>query len=128
VVIGVGFPWTYFPTMCTKQVSLCVCLYVGLCVHVCSLTTREWEERLSPNFRDGFRCKNGQRPENWYFPFVMGPADKVPLQTHWALGTGHTGTDAIDADGTACILHMGMGRQRAVRGCLHNARLGWQNG
>jgi len=39
----------------------------------------------------------------------MGPADKVPPQTHWALGTGHTGTDAIDVDGPACILHTGMG-------------------
>jgi len=43
----------------------------------------------------------------------MGLTGKVPLQTNWAFGTGHTGTDAIKvsivADGPARILHTGMG-------------------
>jgi len=55
---------------------------------------------------------HGYRPENWHFLFVMGPAGKAPLQTDWALSTGHTGADAIEvvfADGPTHILHTGMG-------------------
>jgi len=65
----------------------------------------------------------------------MGPTGKALLRADCALGTGHRGAIEVGlgADGTACILHTGvesgaLGGQKVQWVCLHNARLGGQNG
>jgi len=63
-VWGLGFEVVFgsFSVMRTERVCLfclCVCLYAGLCMYVCSLITRERDGRLSPHFQVNSRVSQG---------------------------------------------------------------------
>jgi len=125
VVIGAGFMWTYFPVMCTKRVSLSVCLYVALCMYVCNSETEgAIISKFQCSSRDGSRCNDGElsvEARTKCFPFVTGPSDKAPVLTEWALGTGHRGTDATEVGIGLTGLHAYYTRVwEAGQGCLHN--------
>jgi len=71
------------------------------------LITRDQQDRLSLNFwvalgcpSDGFRRKNEWGSwvgaKKLVFFVCRGAGRKARLQTDWALGTGHTGADAIE--------------------------------
>jgi len=107
-----------------------VCLYVGLCMFVCSPITREREGQLSPNFQgapgmqkfvEGVMCR-GQKLAFWFLAGI-GRLCATAGRLGTAMGTGqaigaHTVagvqcTDAVEtgvgADGPARILHTGTG-------------------
>jgi len=108
----------YFFIMCTKRVRLicsCVCLYLDLCMYICSLITLEWEGRLFPNFqdssmmpRDGFRHR-GQ-----------------PCTTASRLGTG-THTHRYETHGWALggEKRGGTGVGRLTPNFLRSSRVPW---